>query len=94
MQDIGLIIPCINSKYSVSNVCRYKNNVRIPENTTCYRMSGHNLAINEVKWEHSGLYTLEVKNRAAGLARRLNYSLQVEGTYSTTGDDWGMFAGG
>ncbi|KAG5263347.1 hypothetical protein AALO_G00263860 [Alosa alosa] len=56
----------------------YKNNVRIPKNATCYHMSRRKLIIKEVKWEHTGLYTVEVKNAASGLTRSLNYSLVVE----------------
>ncbi|XP_062380357.1 vascular endothelial growth factor receptor kdr-like [Sardina pilchardus] len=56
----------------------YKNNVRIPKNATCYRMSGHRLIIKEVKWEHTGLYTVEVLNGAAAMTRNLSYSLVVE----------------
>ncbi|KAL2077215.1 hypothetical protein ACEWY4_026719 [Coilia grayii] len=56
----------------------YKNNVLLPRNATCYRLSGHKLIIKETKEEHTGVYTIEVNNRAGNLLRNLSYTLVVE----------------
>lgn len=63
----------------MSNVCRYKNNVLLPKNATCYRLLGHKLIIKEAKEEHAGVYVIQVKNTAVGLSKNLSYSLVVEG---------------
>lgn len=59
-------------------VCfRYKDDVLISKNSTCYKMSGLSLSINDVQQKYAGVYKINVGIPQKGLYRNLSYTLVV-----------------
>ncbi|XP_020779045.2 vascular endothelial growth factor receptor kdr-like isoform X2 [Boleophthalmus pectinirostris] len=53
----------------------YKDGIPIKKNSSCYKMSGHNLIISDVQQKHAGVYTISVGIQDKGLYKNLSYSL-------------------
>lgn len=56
---------------------RYKDDVPIMRNSTCYKMSGFSLAIMDVQQKYEGVYKISVGIPEKGLYRNLSYTLVV-----------------
>ncbi|XP_055080692.1 vascular endothelial growth factor receptor kdr-like isoform X2 [Periophthalmus magnuspinnatus] len=53
----------------------YKDGIPIKKNSSCYKMSGNNLIINDVQQKHAGVYTFTVGIQDIGLYKNLSYVL-------------------
>lgn len=62
---------------------RYKDGVPIEKNSTCFKISNHNLIISDVQLKHAGVFTVSVGNQAMGWHRNLSYTLLVNGESHT-----------
>uniref|UniRef100_A0A3B4B042 receptor protein-tyrosine kinase n=1 Tax=Periophthalmus magnuspinnatus TaxID=409849 RepID=A0A3B4B042_9GOBI len=51
----------------------YKDGIPIKKNSSCYKMSGNNLIINDVQQKHAGVYTFTVGIQDIGLYKNLSH---------------------
>ncbi|XP_008302028.1 vascular endothelial growth factor receptor kdr-like isoform X2 [Stegastes partitus] len=70
--------PKVNALPPPDMIAWYKDGVPIQKNSTCYKMSGFNLAITDVQPKHAGIFTISLGNRLKGLYRNLSYTLVVD----------------
>uniref|UniRef100_A0A8C9TEL1 receptor protein-tyrosine kinase n=1 Tax=Scleropages formosus TaxID=113540 RepID=A0A8C9TEL1_SCLFO len=57
--------------------CRFKDDVPIKEDSTCYEPAGYNLIIKDVKPEDAGNFTMRVGNKERSLYEDIKYVLEV-----------------
>ncbi|XP_057706323.1 vascular endothelial growth factor receptor kdr-like isoform X1 [Corythoichthys intestinalis] len=70
--------PKVNALPPPDMLAWYKDGVQILKNSTCYKISGFNLIISDLKPTHDGVFTLSLGNRLHRLYRNLSYILEVE----------------
>lgn len=80
---VSLFIHLISKPVSISHPFRYKDGVPIERNSTCYKLSNHNLIISDLQLKHAGVFTVSVGNQARGWHRNLSYTLFVNGESQT-----------
>ncbi|XP_068596311.1 vascular endothelial growth factor receptor kdr-like [Brachionichthys hirsutus] len=69
--------PKVNALPPVDMIAWLKDGVPIKNSSICCKVSGMNLIIKSVQWEHAGIYTVSLGNQAKGLYRNLSYTLVV-----------------
>ncbi|XP_077387767.1 vascular endothelial growth factor receptor kdr-like isoform X2 [Festucalex cinctus] len=70
--------PKVNAMPPPDTLAWYKDGIPILKNSTCYKISGHNLIISDVQQKHEGVFTISLGNQAHRLHRNLSYTLEVE----------------
>ncbi|XP_028315257.1 vascular endothelial growth factor receptor kdr-like isoform X3 [Gouania willdenowi] len=80
--------PKVNALPTPDMIAWYKDGVPILKNSTCYKMSGFNLAIADVQQKHAGVFTIYVGSRLKGLYRNLSYTLLVNVKPTISEAEW------
>ncbi|XP_077589202.1 vascular endothelial growth factor receptor kdr-like isoform X2 [Stigmatopora nigra] len=70
--------PKVNALPPPDMLSWFKDGEQILKNSTCYKISGFNLVISDVKRNHDGVFTLSIGNRFHRLYRNMSYTLEVE----------------
>lgn len=70
--------PKIDALPRPDTIAWYKDGVPIMKNSTCYKVSGFSLAITDVQYRHTGVFTINVGNQEKGLSRNLSFTLIVQ----------------